>query len=78
MPAGVKVEEITFGAGALAGRGTVVTIHYRGLLRRGDPFRSSYDEGRPLRFLLGKRRPTCAAAKKTKAPARPAEAVSTW
>jgi FKBP-type peptidyl-prolyl cis-trans isomerase len=36
MPAGVKVEEITFGAGALAGRGTVATIHYRGLLSGGD------------------------------------------
>jgi peptidylprolyl isomerase len=55
MPAGVKVEEITLGTGVRAERGAVVTIHYRGLLHRGDQFRSSYDEGRPLRIHLGRR-----------------------
>ena len=55
MPSGVKVKEITLGMGALAERGTVVTIHYRGFLHRGDQFRSSYDEGRPLRLHLGRR-----------------------
>jgi FKBP-type peptidyl-prolyl cis-trans isomerase len=34
-------EEITLGTGELAARGTVVTIHYRGFLRRGDLLRSS-------------------------------------
>lgn len=55
MPSGVKVKEITLGTGTRAERGTVVTIHYRGFLHRGDQFRSSYDEGRPLRVHLGKR-----------------------
>jgi FKBP-type peptidyl-prolyl cis-trans isomerase len=55
MPAGVKVEEITVGTGALAARGTVVTIHYRGFLHRGDLFRSSFDEGQPLRVQIGRR-----------------------
>ena len=55
MRSGFKVEEITLGTGAPAARGTIVTIHYRGFLRRGDPFRSSYDDGRPLRVHLGRR-----------------------
>jgi FKBP-type peptidyl-prolyl cis-trans isomerase len=52
---GVKVAEITLGTATLAERGTVVTIHNRGFLTRGDQFRSSYDEGRPLRVHLGRR-----------------------
>jgi FKBP-type peptidyl-prolyl cis-trans isomerase len=55
MRSGVKVEDLTLGTGALAERGTVVTIHYRGFLRRGDLVRSSYDEGQPLRVHLGRR-----------------------
>ena len=50
MPAGVKVEEITVGTGALAARGTMMTIHYRGVLYGGEPFRSSYEDDRPLRY----------------------------
>jgi peptidylprolyl isomerase len=55
MPSGVKVEEITVGTGVRAERGSVIPIHYRGFLRRGDQFRSSYDEGRLLRVHLGRR-----------------------
>jgi FKBP-type peptidyl-prolyl cis-trans isomerase len=55
MRAGVKVEEITPGTGALDERETVVTIHDRGFLHRGGQFRSSYDEGQPLRVRLGRR-----------------------
>ena len=55
MPAGVKVKEITLGTSALAVRGTAVTIHNRAFLHRGQPFRSSYDEGGPLRIHLGRR-----------------------
>jgi peptidylprolyl isomerase len=55
MPSGLKVEELTLGTGAVAARSTVVTIHYRGFLHRGDQFRSSYDEGRPLHIRLGRR-----------------------
>jgi FKBP-type peptidyl-prolyl cis-trans isomerase len=55
MRDGVKIEEITIGTGELATPGTVVTIHYRWFLRRGDQVRSSYDEGQPLRVHLGRR-----------------------
>jgi FKBP-type peptidyl-prolyl cis-trans isomerase len=55
MPAGVKGEDITVGTGIRPERGSVITIHYRGFLHRGDQFRSSYDEGRPLRIQLGRR-----------------------
>jgi FKBP-type peptidyl-prolyl cis-trans isomerase len=55
MRSGVAVEEMTIGTGTLAARGTIVTIHYRGFLTRGDQFRSSYDDGRPLRVHLGSR-----------------------
>ena len=54
MRSGVTVEEITLGTGARAERGTIVTVHYRGFLRRGDQFRSSYDEGQPLYVRLGR------------------------
>ena len=55
MPAGLRVEERTLGTGALAERGTSVTIHYRGCLHGGDPLRSAYADGRPLRVHLGRR-----------------------
>jgi FKBP-type peptidyl-prolyl cis-trans isomerase len=55
MRSGVKVEEITLGTGALAERGTVVTIHYRAFLRRGAQVRSSYEESRSQRVHLGQR-----------------------
>jgi FKBP-type peptidyl-prolyl cis-trans isomerase len=55
MPSVVKVEEITLGTGVRTERGSVVTIHDRGFLHRGDQFRSSYDEGKPLRVHLGRR-----------------------
>jgi FKBP-type peptidyl-prolyl cis-trans isomerase len=55
MRSGILIEELSPGTGMLAERGTVVTIHYRGFLTRGDQLRSSYDEGRPLRVHLGRR-----------------------
>jgi FKBP-type peptidyl-prolyl cis-trans isomerase len=55
MPVGMQVEEITLGTGECAERRSVVTLHYRGFLHRGQQFRSSYDEGRPLRIQLGRR-----------------------
>jgi FKBP-type peptidyl-prolyl cis-trans isomerase len=55
MRSGVTVEEMTIGTGAHAAAGTIVTIHYRGVLMRGDQFRSSYDEGQPLRVHVGRR-----------------------
>jgi len=55
IPPGVKVQDSTLGTGVRAERGSVVTIYYRGFLHRGDQFRSSYDEDRPLRVQLGRR-----------------------
>jgi peptidylprolyl isomerase len=55
MRSGVTVEEMTIGTGERAAAGTIVTIHYRGVLTRGDPLRSSYEEGQPLRVHLGRR-----------------------
>ncbi|HSF29363.1 MAG TPA: FKBP-type peptidyl-prolyl cis-trans isomerase [Candidatus Tectomicrobia bacterium] len=55
MPSGVKIVEMTLGTCARAERKTVVTIHYRGFLHRGDQFRSSYDDSRPLHIQLGTR-----------------------
>ena len=55
MGSGMTVAEITSGTGAPAERGTVVTIHNCGLLTRGNPVRSSYDEDRRLRVHLGRR-----------------------
>jgi FKBP-type peptidyl-prolyl cis-trans isomerase len=55
MRSDVKIEEITLGTSTLAECGTIVTIHYRSFLTRGNQFRSSYDDGRPLRVHLGRR-----------------------
>ena len=55
MPSGLKMKEISEGNGAIAERGKLVTIHYRGFLSRGDQFRSSYEDGAPVRFVIGKR-----------------------
>jgi FKBP-type peptidyl-prolyl cis-trans isomerase len=55
MRDGLKIQEIALGTGTRAEHGTIVTIHDRGFLRRGDPFRRSSDEGRPLRMHLGAR-----------------------
>ena len=56
MRSGVTVEEMTIGTGERAAAGTIVMIHYRGLLARGEQFRSSYDEGQPLRVHVGRRK----------------------
>jgi peptidylprolyl isomerase len=55
MRSGVTVEELTIGTGERAAAGTIATIQYRGVLTRGDQFRSSYEEGQPLRVHVGRR-----------------------
>jgi FKBP-type peptidyl-prolyl cis-trans isomerase len=55
MPSGLKIKDVVKGTGAIAERGATVTVHYRGYLNRGEQFRSSYDDGAPVRFVLGKR-----------------------
>lgn len=41
------------GGGAQPEQGGLVTIHYRGRLLDGTPIGSSYEEGRPMKFILG-------------------------
>lgn len=41
MPKGVKVRDLRVGEGAVAERGTTVTVRYDGFLRRGDRFQST-------------------------------------
>ena len=50
-PAGLKVQEVTVGAGALAERGKLVTVSWRGTLNRGEEF-----GGGTYSFQIGKRR----------------------
>jgi len=53
----LKTNDIILGEGALAVRGTTVTVHYTGWLyekgRRGRKFDSSLDTGQPFTFRLG-------------------------
>jgi FKBP-type peptidyl-prolyl cis-trans isomerase len=53
---GIEITELILGDGELAENGKVVTIHYRGFLNQGEQFRSSYEEGQPTSFCIGKRR----------------------
>lgn len=52
---GLTIQDLVIGQGELAEKGKVATIHYRGFLNRGEQFRSSYDEGQPISFRIGKR-----------------------
>ncbi len=52
---GVKITDLILGDGAIAERGKIVTIHYRGFLNQGEEFRNSYDMGIPTSFRIGKR-----------------------
>ena len=51
----IKITDTSEGTGALAEPGKVVTIHYRGFLNRGDEFGSSYKNGSPICFMIGRR-----------------------
>jgi FKBP-type peptidyl-prolyl cis-trans isomerase FkpA len=55
LVSGLTIQDLVIGEGALAEKGKVATIHYRGFLNRGEQFRSSYDEGKPTSFRIGKR-----------------------
>jgi peptidylprolyl isomerase len=41
------------GTGPRPGRGSIVAVHYTGMLEDGEVFDSSYDVGTPFRFALG-------------------------
>ena len=51
--AGLQVEEVKQGEGAIATRGKTVSVHYTGKLTDGTKFDSSYDRGQPIEFPLG-------------------------
>jgi FKBP-type peptidyl-prolyl cis-trans isomerase len=53
QPAGLRVDEIKAGSGAVAARGKTVSVHYTGRLTDGTKFDSSYDRGQPIDFTLG-------------------------
>ena len=40
MLSGLRIEELLIGDGAVAGRGTRVTVRYNGYLNRGKPFQT--------------------------------------
>jgi FKBP-type peptidyl-prolyl cis-trans isomerase FkpA len=53
---GLVIEDLSVGAGDLAGAGQRVTVHYTGWLTDGTKFDSSKDRGDPFAFPLGGRR----------------------
>lgn len=53
---GLKITDLVLGEGAQAEKGKIATIHYRGFLNRGEPFRSSYDLPEPVYVYIGSRR----------------------
>jgi FKBP-type peptidyl-prolyl cis-trans isomerase len=50
---GLVVEDVREGTGAVATKGKVVSVHYRGRFPEGAEFDNSYDRGQPIEFLLG-------------------------
>ena len=50
---GLAYIELATGTGAEVGRGSVVSVHYTGLLQDGTVFDSSYPRGAPFRFTVG-------------------------
>ena len=55
LASGLKVTDVTVGAGAVAERGKSVAVHFRCFLRRGELISSTYERGEPFRFVVGKR-----------------------
>ncbi|MGB0797413.1 MAG: FKBP-type peptidyl-prolyl cis-trans isomerase, partial [Paracoccaceae bacterium] len=51
--AGLDIETITEGTGALAEKGKKVEVHYTGKLTDGSVFDSSLTRGKPFSFTLG-------------------------
>ncbi len=54
-PSGLKIRDTLEGTGRVAQRGELVSIHFRCFLNKGEICGSSYDEGKPYKFVLGKR-----------------------
>jgi FKBP-type peptidyl-prolyl cis-trans isomerase len=52
-PSGLRFRDDVEGAGASAGAGKHVSVHYTGTLTDGTKFDSSRDRGKPFEFELG-------------------------
>lgn len=52
-PSGLQYVEVQAGHGEQPQPGSVVAVHYRGMLADGSVFDSSYERGEPIRFPLG-------------------------
>ena len=50
---GLKIEELSMGAGDVADKGNQVRVHYTGWLTDGTKFDSSVDRKQPFDFTLG-------------------------
>jgi FKBP-type peptidyl-prolyl cis-trans isomerase len=50
---GINVEDLVVGKGDRALNGTLLTVHYVGMLADGTEFDSSYKRGQPFQFFLG-------------------------
>ncbi len=48
-----KIEDLKVGAGAEAKTGSTVKVNYRGMLKNGTEFDSSYDRNEPLELKIG-------------------------
>jgi len=52
--AGLVIDEVAAGTGAVATAGSRVKVHYTGTLTDGKKFDSSLDRGKPFEFVLGR------------------------
>ena len=50
---GLRIEDLSIGSGREATKGTVVTVHLVGRLRKGDVFFDTRQSGQPSWFLAG-------------------------
>jgi len=52
-PESLVIEDVVVGVGDEATVGSVITVHYIGVLQNGQKFDSSIDRGQPFQFVLG-------------------------
>lgn len=52
---GLKIEDLVVGTGVEAVKGSTVSVHIVCKLNRGDVVRSSYEDGKPDTFCIGRR-----------------------
>jgi peptidylprolyl isomerase len=52
-PTGLQYEDILPGDGNIPEKGQKVSVHYKGSLKNGKQFDSSYERGKPLEFVAG-------------------------